>query len=378
MYFLNTGKANPRSGEERTKQMPVAIKKLFELDPLIKKFGNEFQSSRIEGDILGVLDIKTGFKQSSEGTYLAYLTEAKHLEKLESVRARVLILSENLTNSPLLHELVKSCTLFTTANMPLAMAKVNALFDHRLELLKGQTGISPLSSIHPEAKLGQGVSIGPFSIIGRGTEIGDHAIIGPSCVVEDYASIGEHTILESHVFVASQCRVGKSGILKPFACIGSAGYGFTLDPENKGVVRIPQLGNVILEDEVEIGSHSTIDRATIGETRVGHSTKIDNHVHIAHNCRVGKFCFITAGFRMAGSSSIGDFFKCGGVVAVGDHVQITDHVTLAGASVVSGHITEPGEYGGNPIEPMRDYLKTRSSLKHLVEMRKQLKALSKG
>lgn len=269
----------------------------------------------------------------------------------------------------------QAINMLTCKNTSVAMALVLSYFDDRKKLLPFSQGISPHSLVHPTAEIGQNVIIAPFVTIGPEAQIGDHVIIGPHCTIEGKVQIGSHSWLESHIFLASHTQLGSHCHIKPFAAIGSDGYGFA--PFNDNILKIPQIGKVIIEDYVQIGANTCIDRATLTETRIGKGTKIDNLVHIAHNCKIGNYCMITARFAVAGSTFIEDHFVCGGSVAIGDHVHITKNVTLAGASIVTGDIKEPGAYGGNPIQPMGDYLKTRASVSHLPQLRKQMSKVLK-
>jgi UDP-3-O-[3-hydroxymyristoyl] glucosamine N-acyltransferase len=255
------------------------------------------------------------------------------------------------------------------------MAHVLHYFDQRDKLRSFPDGISPLSWIDPTAQLGSGVTIAPFTTIGPHVHIGDNAVIGPHCIIEGGSKIGQHCYIEGHIFIGRQCEVGDYCRIKPFASIGSDGFGYAPTPQ--GALKIPQIGNVVLENYVDVGSGTCIDRATMSTTRIGFGTKIDNLVHIAHNCEVGRYCFVTACFAMAGSSKLGDFFMTGGATAVGDHVTITEKVTLAGASVVTSNIDKSGAYGGHPVQPMQDFLRTRSIMTQLPEMRKQLQRIVK-
>lgn len=266
-------------------------------------------------------------------------------------------------------------TIISFKNFQLALAHSLRFFDNHLKALAHSHGVSPHAQIHPTAKLGKNVTIAPFTQIGANSVIGENSIIGPNCTIEAGVKIGTDTHLQSHVFVGYDCEIGSHCTIKPFATVGSSGYGFA--PTKTDILKIPQVGITIIEDYVEIGANTCIDRATLTETRIGKGTKIDNIVHIAHNCVVGKYCLITAGFATAGSSIFGDHFICGGQVSVADHIEICSNVTLAGASVVTNDIIEPGAYGGSPLQPMTDYLKTKASLAHVPKLRKQMTKILK-
>lgn len=260
-------------------------------------------------------------------------------------------------------------------NLQMAMAQTLGYFDQRESLLSFPAGISPQAWIHPSAIIEAEVSIGPFTTIGPKVIIQKGSHIGPHCTIEGESQIGSECFLEGHTFVGRQTQIGNHCRIKPFASIGTDGYGYF--PAKNNTIKIPQIGKVIIEDFVDIGSGTCIDRATITHTRIGKGTKIDNLVHIAHNCDIGRYCFITACFAMAGSTTIGDHFMTGGATAVGSHLTIANDVTLAGASVVMSDIPVSGQYGGHPLQPMKDYLKNQVMLKQLLNLKKQINLILK-
>jgi len=265
-------------------------------------------------------------------------------------------------------------TIVLCSSVQLTMAHVLNHFDPKHSLYKNE--IHPTAIVAKTASIGAHVKIGAYSIIDDHAILEDHVTIGAHCHIENSAKIGKNSLLHSHVVIAYKCVIGTDCEIHSHTVIGSDGYGYATDKNNHHH-KIPQLGNVVIGNHVEIGAQTAIDRATLTSTTVGDYTKIDNLCHIAHNCEIGRGCFITAGFACAGSTQIGDFFMCGGTTAIGDHVKITHNVQLAGASVVLADITKPGSYGGNPLEPMNDYLKTKSSLLKLTNLRKQLQKIMK-
>lgn len=269
----------------------------------------------------------------------------------------------------------RNAAVLTCKNLQTAMAQVLSYFDRRTELFAFPRGISPSAWIDPTAQIGSNVTVAPFVTIGPNVRIGENSIIGPHCTIEGEVQIGSNCFLEGNVFIGRQCLVGNDCRIKPFASIGTDGFGYA--PTSHGTLKIPQIGNVVLEDHVDVGSGSCIDRATLHRTRIGRGTKIDNLVHIAHNCEIGQYCFITACFAVAGSTKIGDFFMTGGATSVADHVTISEKVTLAGASVVTSNIDKPGAYGGNPVLPMNEFLRNRSISMQLPAMRKQIHQILK-
>jgi len=260
-------------------------------------------------------------------------------------------------------------------NLQMAMAHILAYFDRRKSLFAFPNGISPHSWIHPSAVIESEVNIGPFTTIGPNVIIRQGSHIGPHCTIEGEVQIGSHCFLEGNIFIGRETLIGNFCRIKPFASLGSDGYGYF--PGKNETTKIPQIGKVVIEDHVDIGSGTCIDRATITQTRIGKGTKIDNLVHIAHNCDIGSYCFITACFAMAGSSKIGDHFMTGGATSVADHITIANNVVLAGASVVMSDIPESGQYGGHPLQPLKNYLKTQILLGQLLPFKKQINLILK-
>jgi UDP-3-O-[3-hydroxymyristoyl] glucosamine N-acyltransferase len=177
---------------------------------------------------------------------------------------------------------------------------------------------------------------------------------------------------QSHVFVGSACEIGSDCEIHPHSSIGSDGFGYAIDARGRPR-KICQLGNVVIGDDVEIGSNCAIDRATLTSTRIRSGAKLDNICHIAHNCDLGEDGLYTAGFMMAGSTTIGRRFMTGGNSVVSAHLNIADDVSLQGRSNVTKSISRSGAYGGYPLQPLQDALRTTVNLGHLSKLRRDLK-----
>lgn len=262
-----------------------------------------------------------------------------------------------------------SVSVFSTPSISAAMALILPLLEKKSQRFPAE--IHPTASIAKTAKIGQKVRIGAFSVIGENVEIQDEVTIGTHCVIEAEAKIGKASVLHSQVFIGASCILGNSCEIHPQTTVGSDGFGFIKDPMGNQM-KIPQVGIVVLEDHVEMGSHCVIDRATLGETRVGAGSKFDNFCHIAHNCQIGKRNVFAGGFMMAGSSSIGDDCIFGGGTLVTDHVNIGNKVIVGGKSGVTKDIKEPGLYTGYPLESLKDGLRTIANLTKLTELRKDV------
>lgn len=302
---------------------------------------------------------------------LVFVSEPAQLDAALKAQAAIIIALHKL---PL--PSTASSTLFQAKSIPLAMALVLPVFDGKMNRFNQENKIHPQSFIHPTAHIGKGVTIGPFVSIGENVHIGDSATIGANCVIENEARIGDHTLLHPLVFVGAQCTVGSYCELHPHTTIGSDGFSFTKTQTGEQK-KIPQLGKVVIEDHVEMGANCAVDRAAFLETRIGRGTKFDNFCHIAHNVHLGEHSVFAAGFRVAGSTKVGSHLMVGGDVSVTDHIEICDQVVLAGRSGVTNNIEKPGAYGGFPLEPLRDNMRTMASIAHLRTLRKQVHQILK-
>lgn len=304
--------------------------------------------------------------ESCDSECLVFVSKTNQLEQALSAKASIIVAHKSL-------HLPKDAgtTFFTTDSIQHAMAAVLPLFDGKMNRFNQEVKIHPTANIHALAYIGKNVSVGPFAVIGEHVKIGDGATIGAHTVIECFAEVGDHSILHPQVFLGAHCIVGSHCEIHPHTTIGSDGFSFAVTKTGQ-TKKIPQIGRVVIGSHVEIGANCAIDRAALTETKIGAGTKLDNHCHVAHNVEIGENCLFAAGFSIAGSSKIGNNFMCGGMVAVADHVNICDQVIIAGRSGITNDITQPGQYGGYPIEPLRDSLKTLANTTHLTRLRKDL------
>ncbi len=256
--------------------------------------------------------------------------------------------------------------------MPFAMSALLRYFDAKSERFAQWGTHHPTAVVHESATLGRDVLLGPYCVIGAQASIGDGCMIGSHSVVENRARIGARTVLHPQVFVGAGCEIGSDCEIHPHTSIGSDGFGYAVDRGGKAH-KIPQLGNVRIGDRVEIGSNCAIDRATLESTHVRSGAKLDNLCHIAHNCDLGEDGLYTAGFMMAGSTTIGRRFSTGGNSVVSSHLTLADDVMLAGRSTVTNDIKEPGAYGGYPLQPLKTALKTLVLIGQLGTLKRDLR-----
>jgi UDP-3-O-[3-hydroxymyristoyl] glucosamine N-acyltransferase len=239
----------------------------------------------------------------------------------------------------------------------------------------GFTGIHPSAVIHPDAKIDPSCTVGPNAVIDRNVIIGPHTIIGPNVSIGYDVEIGANCIIYSNCTIRERCRLGNRVILQPGAVIGSCGFGYTPDKLGRHI-KLEQLGIVILEDDVEIGANTAIDRARFKATLVRKGTKIDNLVQIAHNVEVGEHNIIAAQTGMAGSSKTGKYVMLGGQVGIVGHVELEDQVMVATRGGVSKSL-KPGKYRGSPAIPIGEYNRQEVYVRKLEEMYQRLKELEK-
>lgn len=217
--------------------------------------------------------------------------------------------------------------------------------------------------VHPSARIGAGVTLSPGVVIGAHVEIGDGTRIGPNATIGRGVAIGRRCEIGAQV-VLGFAYVGDDVAIQPGAVIGASGFGFSQGP--RGHTKIPQLGRVILQDRVEIGANSTIDRAALGDTVIGEGTKIDNLVQIGHNTRVGRHCVIAGQVGISGSVTLGDFVALGGMAGIADHVTIGDRARLAGLTGVAHDLEGGRDYGGIPARPIRDWHRQTAYLSRIA------------
>lgn len=244
------------------------------------------------------------------------------------------------------------------------------------ETESGFKGVHSTAVIHPSAKIAESVQIGPYVVIDQACEVQEETRIGAFVSIGPGVTIGSHCTIHPHVIIRERCRIGSRVILQPSAVIGSCGFGYTTNAQGEHQ-KLDQLGIVIVEDDVEIGAGTTIDRARFKVTRICRGTKIDNLVQIAHNVTIGPHNIIVSQTGIAGSSKTGKHVIIGGQAGIVGHVEITDNVLIATRGGVSKSVTKPGKYGGGPLMPLSEYNKQQVYLRKIDEYVKKIDALEK-
>ncbi len=312
-----------------------------------------------EVEISGVAAIEVA--QAGEITFISH---PRYLPKLAESNASAVIVSKKITPSPK--------PLLCFSNPYLAFAKIFALFSQRPYQPKG---IDPNAWISPTARLGQEITLYPFTWIGERCRIGDRVTLYPGVFVGEDSSIGEESVLFPNVSVYPGTVIGKRVVLHSGVVVGADGFGYV--KEGKKNVKVPQMGTVEIEDDVEIGANTTIDRATLGKTIIRRGVKIDNLVQVAHNVVIGEDSIIVAQVGIAGSTKTGSNVTLGGQVGVADHVEIGDNVMVGAQSGVPSNLTANQAYTGSPVLPHREFLRVANVFPKLPEMRKSLIEIEK-
>ena len=241
---------------------------------------------------------------------------------------------------------------------------------------KHTPGIHPTAVVSPSAKLGANVSVGAYSVIEDDVVVGDNTIIFPQVYVGKRTQIGKDCILYPQVVVREDCILKNHVILQPGAKIGNDGFGFIFHEGRHH--KIPQIGNVILEDDVEIQANSCVDRAKLAHTVVGANTKVDNLVQIAHNVKIGQSCIMCSQVGIAGTTTLGNGVIAAGQVGIVGHLHIGDGVTLAAQSGVTSDVPAGQAYFGSPARPMKETLRIMAIESKLPEIYKELKVIKKA
>ncbi|MBI4554500.1 MAG: UDP-3-O-(3-hydroxymyristoyl)glucosamine N-acyltransferase [Planctomycetes bacterium] len=302
---------------------------------------------------------------------ITFIANEKYSKKLATTRASAVIVSPALSGQQSGGQGPKPA-LLVTENPYLAFARAVDLFKPEEVHPKG---IHPTATICPTARLGQEVSIYPRVFVGDRTRLGDRAVIMPNVYVGEDCQIGEDTILYPNVVIYPGTVIGKRVRIHSNTVIGSSGFGFA--PEEEGYFSIHQVGNTILEDEVEIGANTTIQRGALGATRIGRGTKIGSQVQIAHNVEIGENTLLIGQVGIAGSAKIGSRVILAGGVGVVGHVTVGDDVKVGARSGVTNDLPSGGTYLGYPAEPIKKMRRTQVAMHRLPAMMELLRSLKK-
>lgn len=324
-------------------------------------------AARLGGDVLG--DAQTRIRQvatlasAGEGE-IAFLANLKYRGQLQTTRASAVILAPEFADA---------------VNLPRIVCKNPYAYYARLAtLLNPAAVVQP--GIHPTAACASTVpasaSIGAQVSIGESVKLGEGVVIHPGCVIGDGVSIGDGSVLYPNVTVYQRCCIGMRAVVHGGAVIGADGFGFA--PDQGQWVKIPQIGRVIIGDDVEIGASTTIDRGALDDTQIGDGCKLDNQIQIGHNCVIGKHCVIAACAAIAGSVTLQDNVIVGGAAMIAGHVTIASGAVISGGSLVMKNITKPGQYTSVfPLEEHSHWLHNAAQIRHLAKLAERVSELEK-
>ena len=310
-----------------------------------------------------------GSIETAQEGQLTFLCDAKYLSHLPNTNASVVLMTESIA-----FDGDTRATLIRVENARAAMGQLLALVAKAMNPAK--QGIEQPSYISEGVTIPEDAYVGAFAYIGKNVQLGKGVQIYPHTYIGDNVKIGDHTILYSGVKIYYNCQVGNDCILHAGVVVGSDGFGF--EPDAKGVnQKLPQIGNVIIEDDVEIGANTTIDRAMMGSTIVRRNAKIDNLVQIGHNVEVGASDFLCAQVGIAGSSKIGSHCILAGQVGVAGHLEIADNCVFGAQSGIPSSVRKPGMYQGSPIIDAMNWRRSVVGFKQLPELMKKIQELEK-
>jgi UDP-3-O-[3-hydroxymyristoyl] glucosamine N-acyltransferase len=295
---------------------------------------------------------------------ITFLDSPRKVSELSRTRAAAIVITDSLG-------VKATIPAIYVPNADQAFAKLAMVVQQERDNIPPR--VHPNAVVNPKAKLGKLVSIGACTVIEEGAQVGDNVVIGPLCYIGRDTQIGANTRIYSNVAIRDRCIVGERCVIHSGAVIGADGFGFQRIEDH--YEKIPQVGSVLIEDDVEIGANTTIDRARLDQTIVGAGTKIDNLVMIGHSVQIGKNCILVGQVGIAGSSVIGDNCILAGQVGVIDHVTITDGVVITAQTGVSKNIPEPGIYSGSPVGPQMKTLREWAAIRKLPELLKEVSEL---
>jgi UDP-3-O-[3-hydroxymyristoyl] glucosamine N-acyltransferase len=294
---------------------------------------------------------------------LSFVANVKYIRFLETTQAGAVLIAPG--------ERRTSRTVIEVQDPYVDFLRLLELFNPRTRWL--EPGIHPTAVIAGDAVIGADVTVGAFTYVGARSRIGVGSVVYPHVIIAADVTIGEQCEIRSQVSLREGIRVGNRVVIQDGAVIGSDGFGFA--PAEEGYRKIPQLGTVVIEDDVEIGANTAIDRATLGETVIGKGTKLDNLIQVAHNVTIGSHTVIAAQTGISGSTKIGSYCRIGGQVGTAGHMQVFDHVQIAARSGISGDVAEGDVVSGSPARSHTLWKRIEASLTRLPDLFRRVRAL---
>ncbi len=338
--------------------MTLTKRRSYQLGDIVKQFG---------GELVGDPNIRlrqVATLESAQSSDITFLAQSRYLPLLNKTRAGAVILDPQARDASSLPRIV-------CANPYAYFARVSALLNPPAA---AELGIHKAAVVDKSARVAKSASVGACAVIGKGARIADGAIIGPGCVIGERAVIGAETRLHANVTVYHECLVGARCLLHSGVVIGSDGFGIAKDD---GVWRkIPQIGRVVIGDDVEIGANTTIDRGALDDTVIEDGVKLDNQIQIAHNVRIGAHTAIAACVGIAGSTRIGKHCMLGGAAMIIGHLTVADNVTISAGTFIMKSLDKAGTYTGvYPFSSHQRWVKNAAHLRQLDDLVKRIREL---
>ena len=332
----------------------------YSLAELVERFGG-----RVEGDAT-VRVSGIGSLARADENQISFLSSAKFRDQLAGSRAKAFILGAGVVGP--------DGRPFIVCDNPYAyFAHVSGLFNPPPA---AEPGIHPAAVVHPTAVVGAGCSLAAGVVVERDAHIGDHCVIGPGTVIGQSAVIGNHARLYANVTVYHHCVIGERVILHAGAVIGADGFG--LANEQGRWIKIPQVGRVVIGNDVEVGANTTIDRGALDDTIIHDGVKLDNQIQVAHNVEIGEHTAIAACAGIAGSARIGAYCTIGGAAMIFGHIEIADHVNISTNTLITKSLPHAGTYtSALPFSEHSEWLKNAVQMRHLDSLVRRIKALEK-
>lgn len=326
----------------------------------------EFIQGTIVGDENATVHTFAKIEEGIPGA-ISFLSNPKYTSYIYDTQSSIVLVNKDFEP-----EREVKATLIKVDNAYESLAKLMTLYE---QSHPKRTGIDPLAYVAPTAKIGENVYLAPFACVGDNAEIGDNTELHPHATVGRNAKVGNNCILYTNSNVYHDCIVGNNCILHSGSVIGADGFGFA--PTPNGYDKIPQIGIAILEDDVEIGANTCVDRATMGATIIRKGVKLDNLIQVAHNVEIGSNTVIASQTGIAGSTKVGEWCMFGGQVGIAGHIKIGDKVNLGAQSGVPGSIKSGQSLIGTPPIEMKNFFKSSAVFKKLPEMYMELNNLKK-
>lgn len=327
-----------------------------------------FLKGKIEGDPAARIGSVSKIEEGKPGT-LAFLANPKYHKYIYDTGASIVLINEDFV----LEKKVKA-TLIRVKNAYEAFASLLDLYE---QSKPKKTGVSLNASMAASATTGENLYAGDFVYVGDDARIGDNVRLYPQVYIGDRVTIGDNCVLYPGVKVLDDCQLGKDCVIHAGTVIGSDGFGFALEQDSTSRRKVPQLGNVVIGDQVEIGANVTIDRATMGSTRIGNGVKMDNLIQVAHNVEIGENSVIVAQAGVAGSTKIGKNVILAAQAGLVGHITIGDGAIIAAQAGVAHSIREKEVVLGSPAFDIREYKRSAAIFKRLPEMRQTIIQLEK-